>query len=250
MDREEIRDKALKQTREKLRKPVEKDLFLVKTVQQLDKLNKNFREDVENFRDLYSQHFPELVSELTDDERFVDMLDRFGVQRSELEPFQELAESSTGSAINDEEKQIIEDILSQLVETKETTERLEAYVEKEAKKEFQNLSGLLNPLLATRLVALAGGLDELAKKPASTVQMLGAEKALFRYLHGEGTPPKHGVLFNHPFVKNLPEEERGKMARFLANKAVMAARIDNYGDEDKSEGLREEARERYEELKN
>ena len=147
MNKENIREKALQQTREKLREPVEKDLFLVKTVQQLDKLNKNFREDVENFRDLYSQHFPELVSELTDDERFVDMLNRFGVERSELEPFQEIEESSTGSAIDNEEKEIIEDILSQLVETKETTERLEAYVEKEAKKEFQNLSGLLNPFL-------------------------------------------------------------------------------------------------------
>jgi nucleolar protein 56 len=92
-------------------------------------------------------------------------------------------------------------------------------------------------------------LEELAKMPASTVQMLGAEKALFRHLHGEGLPPKHGVLFQHRFVKNLPEEKRGTMARFLANKTVMAARIDQYGDEDKSEDLREEIEDKYESLK-
>lgn len=249
MDKKELRDKAIQQTREELKRPVQKDLFLMKTVEQLDRLRKDFSDSVENFRDIYSQHFPELEAELTDDKRLVEMLDRFGVKRSGLDPFKEMAESSTGASIDEEEEEMIEVMLSQLIETKETAGIMENYIEKEAKEEFQNLSGLLNPLLATRLIALAGGLDDLAKKPASTVQMLGAEKALFRYLHGEGTPPKHGILFQHRFVKNLPEEERGKMARFLANKTVMAARIDNYGDEDKSGGLREEARERYEELR-
>jgi nucleolar protein 56 len=89
----------------------------------------------------------------------------------------------------------------------------------------------------------------MAKMPASTVQMLGAEKALFRYLRGEGTPPKHGILFEHEFVRPLPNNERGKMARFMANKAVIAARLDNYGDKHKGEELREETREKFEELK-
>ena len=250
MSKEDIREKALSQTREQLNRPVEKDRFLVKTVEQLDQLNRDFSQGMENFRDLYSLHFPEIVSEITKDTRLVKLLDSYGIERSELEPFQEMAENSTGGAITDEKKEIIAEMLSQLVNTLETSERLEDYVEKEAKEEFQNLSGLLNPLLATRLVALAGSLDDLAKKPASTVQMLGAEKALFRYLHGEGTPPKHGILFQHNFVKSLPEDKRGKMARFMANKSVMAARLDNYGDKDKSENLREEARERFEELKN
>jgi nucleolar protein 56 len=112
-----------------------------------------------------------------------------------------------------------------------------------------NLSKLLGTFLAARMLALAGGLEEMAKMPASTVQMLGAEKALFRYLRGEGTPPKHGLLFEHEFVRPLLSNERGKMARFTANKAVMAARLDNYGDKDKGEDLRDEAREKFEDLK-
>lgn len=248
MDKEKLREEAISKTREKLREPVEKDVFLIKTVEQLDRLSRQFEKSMENFRDIYSQHFPELVDEL-DDERLVEMLERYGIEREGLDPFQDLADNSTGSDITKEERDVMKQMLEQISNTKKTSEHLEEYVREEASEEFQNLSGLLGPLLATRLVALAGGLDELAKKPASTVQMLGAEKALFRHLHGEGSSPKHGILFQHRFVNSLPESERGKMARFVANKAVMAARIDNYGDEDKSEGLRDEIEEKFHELK-
>jgi len=204
---------------------------------------------VETLRDWYSIHFPELEEELSEDDQFIKILGNYGVERSEIEPFSELAETSTGSELMEEDVELIEQAVSNLVSMKDLRDNLREYVKEGAQDEFQNLSVLLGPVLATRLVALAGGLEELAKKPASTVQMLGAEKALFRYLHGEGTPPKHGILFQHQFVNSLPEEKRGKMARFLANKTVMAARIDQYGDEDKSEGLLEEVQERYNELK-
>lgn len=249
MDRENLRRKAIEQTRESLQSPVDRDLFIVKTVQYLDRMEKDFLHGVEDFRDVYSLHFPELVKELTDDRDFIDILEKYGVHRSGLDPFKGMADDSTGAALPEEESLILQQMLEQLVETKETVETLESYVEEQAREEFRNLSGLLGPVLATRLVALAGSLDELAKKPASTVQMLGAEKALFRHLHGRGSSPKHGVLFQHRFVNNLPEHKRGKMARFMANKAVMAARIDNYGDEDKSGSLRQECEQKFHELK-
>jgi nucleolar protein 56 len=79
--------------------------------------------------------------------------------------------------------------------------------------------------------------------------MLGAEKALFRHLRQGGNPPKHGILFEHEFVSPLHSDHRGKMARFLANKIVMAARLDQYGDKEKGEELREECRQKFEQLK-
>jgi nucleolar protein 56 len=250
MDKEELREKAISDTREELQKSVEKDQLLVKAVKQLDQARNDFREEMEKLRDWYSLHFPELESELSEDEEFLKILEKYGVDRGGIEPFSSLADESTGSELEDRDREMIEQAVSSLVSVRDLRDDLEDYIEEGAKEEFQNLSGLLGPVLATRLVAEAGSLDELAKKPSSTVQMLGAEKALFRYLHGEGSPPKHGVLFHHDFVKSLPEEKRGKMARFMANKAVMAARIDNYGDKEKSEGLREEAQERYDELRN
>ncbi len=249
MDKEELREKAISETRDKLQDSVEKDELLVKAVKQLDQVSRDFSNEMETLRDWYSLHFPELESEITDDDQLVDILEKYGIQRSEIEPFSELAESSTGTQLGEEDAQLIEKTVSNLSEMKDLRDELEEYVENGAQNEFLNLSGLLGPVLATRLISLAGSLDELAKKPASTVQMLGAEKALFRHLHGKGKPPKHGILFQHRFVRSLPEDKRGKMARFMANKAVMAARIDNYGDKDKSDSLREEVREKYEELK-
>jgi len=249
MDKDDIREKAISQTREEIESSVEKDQLLVKAVKQLDQLERDIRDQVERLRDWYGVHFPELEQEITEDDRFVDILEKYGVEKNNIEPFDQMAEKSTGSDLSEQDRELIENSVSTIASMKDLRDEIEVYVKEGAQEEFQNLSVLLGPVLATRLVALAGGLEELAKKPASTVQMLGAEKALFRHLHGEGTSPKHGVLFHHRFVKNLPEEKRGKMARFLANKSVMAARIDQYGDEDKSEKLRQKIEDKYEELK-
>jgi len=249
MDKDDIREKAISQTREEIESSVEKDQLLVKAVKQLDQLERDIRDQVERLRDWYGVHFPELEQEITEDDRFVDILEKYGVEKNNIEPFDQMAEKSTGSDLSEQDRELIENSVSTIASMKDLRDEIEFYVKEGAQEEFQNLSVLLGPVLATRLVALAGGLEELAKKPASTVQMLGAEKALFRHLHGEGTSPKHGVLFHHRFVKNLPEEKRGKMARFLANKSVMAARIDQYGDEDKSEKLRQKIEDKYEELK-
>ena len=249
MDKDDIREKAISQTREEIESSVEKDQLLVKAVKQLDQLERDIRDQVERLRDWYGVHFPELEQEITEDDRFVDILEKYGVEKNNIEPFDQMAEKSTGSDLSEQDRELIENSVSTIASMKDLRDEIEVYVKEGAQEEFQNLSVLLGPVLATRLVALAGGLEELAKKPASTVQMLGAEKALFRHLHGEGSSPKHGVLFHHRFVKDLPEDERGKMARFLANKSVMAARIDQYGDEDKSEKLRQKIEDKYEELK-
>lgn len=248
MDREEIRNKAIEETREKLKSAADRDRLAVKAINFLDENNNNFNSEMERFRDWYSLHFPELEDEITDDEQLVKVLSR-GIERDELDAFSEMAENSTGMELADEDLEILEEAYESLQQKLEMRNRIESYVEEIAEEEMPNLQTVLGALLAARIVALAGGLEELAKKPSSTVQMLGAEKALFRYLHGEGTPPKHGVLFQHSFVNSLPEDKRGKMARFLANKAVMAARLDQYGEKQKGEDLREECREKFEELK-
>jgi nucleolar protein 56 len=94
-----------------------------------------------------------------------------------------------------------------------------------------NLHRLLGPELAARLVAQAGGLDRLARLPASTVQVLGAERAFFEHLRGRAPPPRHGLLFLHPAVQSAPRGQRGKLARALAAKVAIAARLDRAGAE-------------------
>ena len=92
-----------------------------------------------------------------------------------------------------------------------------------------NLAALLGPELAAKIVAQAGGLERLARLPSSTVQVLGAERAFFEHLRGRAPPPRHGVLFLHPAIQSASRAERGKLARALAGKVAIAARLDHAG---------------------
>ena len=117
-----------------------------------------------------------------------------------------------------------------------------AFVERTAPMVAPNLSRMAGPVLAARLIALAGGLGELAKKPSGTVQVLGAEDALFAHLAGRAPSPKHGIIYTHDYVRNTRPEDRGSAARALAGKLVIAARIDHYAGD-----LREEVHEELDE---
>jgi nucleolar protein 56 len=107
-------------------------------------------------------------------------------------------------------------------------EAVDAFVRRQAPAVCPNLSMLAGPLLAARLIALAGGLERLAKQPSGTVQVLGAEDALFAHLRGHATSPKHGVIYTHEYVRGTSPNQRGSAARALAGKLSIAARIDHY----------------------
>jgi nucleolar protein 56 len=113
----------------------------------------------------------------------------------------------------------------------EERKRLEAYISACMDDVAPNLSEVLGELLGARLIARAGGLEKLAKLPASSLQVMGAREALFKHLR-EGTPsPKHGFIFRHPLVSGAPKRLRGRVARMLAGKAAIAARVDYYSGE-------------------
>jgi nucleolar protein 56 len=116
-------------------------------------------------------------------------------------------------------------------------------VEQTAPSVAPNLSALAGPVLAARLVALAGGLADLARMPSGTVQVLGAEEALFAHLRGEAPSPKHGVIYTHDAVRGTRPADRGSAARAVAGKLTIAARIDHYAGDRRPE-LEEELVER------
>lgn len=112
---------------------------------------------------------------------------------------------------------------------------LRAHVERTAPEVAPNLSALAGPVLAARLIGLAGGLAQLARKPSGTVQVLGAEEALFAHLRGRAPSPKHGVIYTHEAVRGTHPDQRGSAARALAGKLAIAARVDHYSGELKPE---------------
>ncbi len=247
-ENDDLRERALQRAESKIEEQVGRDVSLGKILKILDTREESLRNDVEQFLDFYSLHFPELVEEVDDREVVIDKL-ADNTERSELEAFQTL-DTGKGSRLSDEDFEFLRKEAENLKRRFNRNKEIQEELERRAEDQAPNLSSLLGPVLASRIIVHAGGLEELAQEPASTVQVLGAEQALFRYLGGEGTPPKHGILFEHEFVSSLSEDQRGKMARFLANKTVIAARLDTYGDKKQGEQLFEQCRTKYEELKN
>ena len=98
-------------------------------------------------------------------------------------------------------------------------------------KRAPNTSRVAGVLVASRLISAAGGLKKLMLMPSSTIQVIGAEKALFRHLRGRAKPPKHGIIFQSPFVNGAPLKHRGKMARALASKISISSKVDYYNGE-------------------
>lgn len=97
-----------------------------------------------------------------------------------------------------------------------------------------NLTSILGELVAAKLLSHAGSLTNLAKYPASTIQILGAEKALFRALKTRGKTPKYGLLYNSSFIGKAKKEDKGKVSRILANKISLAVKVDNFAENDSS----------------
>ncbi|QZA87578.1 NOP58 family protein [Salinarchaeum sp. IM2453] len=131
---------------------------------------------------------------------------------------------------NETETQVIS-LANRGVDLLDQADQLQDYINQQAPTVAPNLSALSDPVLAARLIALAGGLEDLAKMPSSTVQVLGAEDALFAHLRGNAPSPKHGVIFTHEYVRETPQQERGSAARAFAGKLSIAARVDHYSGE-------------------
>ncbi|VVB70576.1 putative NOP5 family protein [uncultured archaeon] len=116
-----------------------------------------------------------------------------------------------------------------ILNLRESRRAMEAEVSMAAESIAPNLSLLAGPLLAARIISRSGGLQRLAEMPASRVQIMGAEKSLFKHLKGHAPSPKHGLIYRHPAVLGAPKRLRGKVSRTLAGKLAIAARMDCYG---------------------
>ena len=152
---------------------------------------------------------------------------QFGESREGLEYVLEVAERDPETPLESE----IVDFAGTVRDVQSRRDRLHSFIEEQAEVVTPNLTMLAGPILAARLIALAGGLDSLAKKPSGTIQVLGAEDALFAHLEGHAPSPKHGIIFTHEYVHGTRPEQRGSAARALAGKLAIAARIDQYRGE-------------------
>ncbi|HYM39290.1 MAG TPA: ribosomal biogenesis protein [Thermoplasmata archaeon] len=207
----------------RMRKAIRPEDHLGQAVAAVDDLQEQENVLVERIREWYGLHFPELAK-MVDEREYLALIAEHG--RREHLPL-DVGESVGAELGEPEEKEIRG--MAELAQTLAFRRKdLEAYVDRTIRSLAPNVSDLAGPMIAARLVTLAGSVEELARCPSGTVQLLGAEKALFRHLKTGSRPPKHGVLFQHPLIHRAPPWQRGALARTFAGRIVMAARADAY----------------------
>ena len=219
------------------------DLHLIQAINTLDETDKIINSISSRLREWYGLHFPELdnlidsingysqiVLSGTRENISKEDFEKAGFSKDKVEMLSLIKEKSRGGNISEKNFGIVQALAKQILELFELRKNIEEHVDEQMKEEAPNISAILGTAVGARILAHAGSLNRLARMPASTIQILGAEKALFRSLKTGANPPKHGILFQHATVHAAPSWQRGKIARAVAAKAAIAARVDVYGD--------------------
>ncbi|MFQ5908022.1 MAG: NOP5/NOP56 family protein [Thermoplasmata archaeon] len=230
--------------KKRMQRAVQPADHVIQGIRTLDELTHARDLLMERLRDWYALHFPELAR-MVEAVRFTELVAERG-HRNEM-PLE--AGDSLGADIEAKDLHPIQELASNLRALQRERTKLEGYLEGRMQEVAPNVAHLAGPLVGARLLALAGGLEELSRKPASTIQLLGAEKAMFRHLRKGTKPPKHGVLFQHPWVHSAPYWQRGPIARALAGKIAIASRADAYTGRFIAEDLKKEVVTAVEEAK-
>lgn len=241
----------------------EKDLLIKHAIDAIGEIDKSINVLAMRLREWYSLHHPSLDKFVEDNEVYAkivktcggrdnltsDCLTTAGLSEEHSGPILEQLRKDLGAPFEEKDLAITRNLASSILDFYELRRNLEEYVTEMMQVVAPNVSNLVGALVGARLLSLAGSLEELARKPSSTVQIFGAEKALFRSLKTGADPPKHGIIYQVAEVHSAPYWQRGKIARALAGKISIAARIDAYTKRDVGESLRQKFLERVEEIK-
>jgi nucleolar protein 56 len=255
---------SMELTKSRVKKAVEKrDLVVAQAIETIDDIDKTVNLFMSRIREWYGLHFPELnrlvekhetyarlIADLGSRENFtVDNLQKAGLPKTKAEQIAKAAVASMGADLPETDLYQIRTVCRNTLELYKTRQILESYLDKAMEEVAPNIQALVGSLLGARLIALSGSLSNLAKMPASTIQVLGAEKALFRALRTGTRPPKHGIIFQHALIHDAKRWQRGKLARALAGKLAIAARTDAFSGKYVGDYLKANLDSRTEEIK-
>ncbi|CAI5973491.1 unnamed protein product [Closterium sp. NIES-64] len=242
------------------------DNMIIQAISLLDTLDKDVNTFCMRVREWYSWHFPELARIVTDnytyarvarrvkdkatltEEAVAELTEIIGDEDKAKEVL-DAAKASMGQDISPIDLINIEAFASRVVALVEYRRDLHSYLSAKMHDVAPNLAALIGEMVGARLISHAGSLTNLAKYPASTVQILGAEKALFRALKTKGNTPKYGLIFHSSFIGRASAKNKGRISRYLANKCSMASRIDCFSEASTSvfgEKLKQQVEDRLE----
>lgn len=219
------------------------DNMIIQSIALVDQLDKDINTFAMRMREWYSYHFPELYKVVSDNHQYAlccDYIkDRHSLSEDSLEDLEAIVmDSAKAQAVLDASRMSmgmdisaidlmnIERFAKRVIGLSDYRKKLATYLRSRMSSVAPNLSALIGEVVGARLISHAGSLTNLAKYPASTVQILGAEKALFRALKTKGNTPKYGLIFHSTFIGRAGTANKGRISRYLANKCSIASRID------------------------
>ncbi|KAI4284592.1 MAG: hypothetical protein L6R38_001293 [Xanthoria sp. 2 TBL-2021] len=224
------------------------DNHIIQAIATLDHLDKAINMFSMRVREWYSWHFPELIRIVSENHAYARLAlfigDKKRLSDSDLHDLAaqvnddaEIAQSiidaakvSMGQDISDNDMENVTTFASKVVKLADYRKTLYSYLVAKMGIVAPNLAALIGEIVGARLISHAGSLTSLSKYPASTVQILGAEKALFRALKTKGNTPKYGLIYHSSFIGRAGQKNKGRISRFLANKCSIASRIDNFSE--------------------
>jgi len=224
------------------------DNMIIQSIALLDQMDKDINTFCMRIREWYSYHFPELIKIVPENALYAKVVklikNRKEISQDMLEDLETIlmdsaraqavidaSKSSMGMDISPVDLLNIDMFASRVIGLTDYRKELSAYLQSKMALVAPNLATLIGDTVGARLISHAGSLTNLAKAPASTVQILGAEKALFRALKTRGNTPKYGLIFHSSFIGRAGAKNKGRISRYLANKCSIASRIDAFSDE-------------------
>jgi len=217
-----------------------REALIIQAVHLLNELDKSLNSLSSVLKEWYGLHFPELNKLIDDNRVYALVVKSFGdkthldskkfaeIGVQQAEKILRAAKKSMGATLNDMDIQPIRQLSEHLLTLYDYRKDLEDYIANLVMELSPNLSEVAGPLLSAKLIEKAKGLRKLSVMPSSRIQLLGAEKAMFRALKTGSKPPKHGLVFQHQLVHNSPKKYRGRVARLLSAKISLAARADYF----------------------
>jgi nucleolar protein 56 len=249
-----VRDVSLELSKTAIAEATTKrDLYAIQTVRSIEDLDKILNLLAGRVREWYGLHFPELDRLVEKHDSYVrlvhslgtrdsfsyDALTKLGIPQDRATQISASAEKSSGAEMSVSDLEWLREVCGAVLELYSLREHAEKYTDKIMGEVAPNMTSVLGAVLSAKLISMAGGLENIAKMPSSTLQVLGAEKALFRTLKTGARPPKHGIIFQYAPIHQSPKWLRGKIARAVAGKLAIAARMDAYGGGDTGQRLKD-----------
>ncbi|KAL8750827.1 MAG: hypothetical protein Q9184_006281 [Pyrenodesmia sp. 2 TL-2023] len=238
--------------------PDKVDTMIIQAIALLDDLDKELNIYAMRVKEWYGWHFPEMARIVNDNLAYARIIIAMGMRTNavnadlaeilpeEIETaVKAAAEVSMGTEITSEDLDNIRGLAEQVVSFTQERAQLSSYLSARMAAVAPNLTALVGELVGARLIAHAGSLMNLAKAPASTIQILGAEKALFRALKTKHDTPKYGLIYHASLIGQATGKNKGKIARVLSAQAALGLRVDALGEDDGDNAMAEEERSAY-----